>query len=209
MTGRIEPDGAMEGFVTIEAWGHRKANLIPLLDARSEEREEALSSLIGWLSPGARLESQEIDPPASPADPLRVKGRLIFPRFVTRAGSIEIISPHVARFPDLTWAAAYSGRRHPLFFRYLFANTVEARLTLPAGRTLKKVPESGTIEGPGVISTTEYELVREGGRNVLIVRRSLEITRREIPVEEYDKLYAFVTALAREEARAVTLTPEI
>ncbi len=75
--------------------------------------------------------------------------------------------------------------------------------------TLKKIPEGLTLEGPGVKSTTEYELLREGGRNVLVVRRSLVLSRREIPTEEYGEMYAFVAALAREEATAVTLKPEI
>ncbi len=207
--GRIDAAGVLQGEVTIEAWGQRQSNLAPLLEARAEDREEALADLMAWLSPGARLESQEVDPPESHGEPLRFTGSVTIPGYVTRAGTIEIVSPHVARFPDLTSVAAYSGRKQPLFFRYLFANTVETRMALPAGRTLKKIPEDLTLEGPGVKSTTEYELVREGDRNVLIVRRSLEITRREIPVEEYGELYAFVTALAHEEAAAVTLKPEI
>ena len=207
--GRIDADGALEGQVTIEAWGQRQSNFAPLLEARAEDREEALADLMAWLSPGAQLESQEVDAPGSPGDPLRFAGKVTIPRYVTRAGTIEIFSPHVARFPDLTSVAAYSGRRQPLFFRYLFANTVEARLTLPAGRTLKKIPEDRTMEGPGVKSTTKYELLREGGRNVLVVRRSLAVSRREIPIEEYGEMYEFVAALAREEAGAVTLKPEI
>jgi hypothetical protein len=206
--GRITPAGALEGEVVIDASGQVRAYYAPLLEARAEDREEIFADLMAWLSPGARLESQQVEPPASPDDPLRVTGSLTIPGFVTRAGSIEIVSPHVARFPDLTWATAYSGRDHPFFFEYLFSNTVEARLQLPSGKTLKRVPKNHIIEGAGLKTETNYELLREGGMNILVVRRSLSVTRREIPTEEYDELYDFVAALAEEEARAVTLKPE-
>jgi len=68
------------------------------------------------------------------------------------------------------------------------------RLTLPAGRGLKKLPA---------------DRAREGDRSVLVVRRSVTVSTREIAPADYPKLLTFVSALGEEEAGAVTLAPVI
>lgn len=208
ITGAVGPTGAFEGTAVIDAWGQRRVNLASLLDAKAVEREDALEDLMSWLSPGAQMKSHEVTPPKGPADPLRATLRFSVPGFVTRAGSFEVVSPHLARFPGLTGLAAYPARRHPFFFNYLHSDTVETRLTLPVGRTVRKLPAERKLDGPGLTAGTRYELAREGDRSVLIVRRSVSVGRREIPASEYPALRSFLIALAEEEAGAITLQTE-
>ncbi|MFQ5877889.1 MAG: DUF3857 domain-containing protein [Acidobacteriota bacterium] len=208
VTGRLGPGGGLEGDVVIDSWGQRRAELAPLLWEKSTHREDFLAWFTSTLAPGARMTDQEIRPPSQPDDPIRIVSRFTIPAYVTRAGRLEIVSPHLSRFRDLTSLATYSSRRHPFFFGYPFTDTVESRLVLPPGRTLKKVPEDSSIEGPGLKASTVYELKREGGRNVLVVRRAVEVARREIPVKEYAALRDFISALAEEEARGVALKPD-
>jgi len=160
---------------------------------------------MSWLCPGAVLKSHEVTFPTKPEDPLRVTIHFEVPRFVTRTGTFEIFSPYLVRFPGLTSIAAYSGRRTPVFFDYLFSITSEARLRLPPGKMLKKVPADRESKGPGLTATTRHELTRDGDAQVLIVKRSVSISRREIPVAEYQSLREFLSGLTQEESRAVTL----
>jgi hypothetical protein len=206
--GQIGASGRLEGECTLEAWGQRQRYLSALVDARTTVREDVVAAIVSWLSPGAQLESQEIIPPSTPTDALRVEAHISVPGFVSRVAGIEFVSPHVIRFPTLSALAAYSGRSQPVFLAYPFSDTVETRLQLPPGRTIKKLPEDRAIEGAGLKANTSYELTREDRRNVLIIRRSISISRREIPVEEYEGFYAFVGALAEEEAGAITLKSE-
>jgi len=81
-------------------------------------------------------------------------------------------------------ATAYPQRRLPILFSSLSSNTSEVRLQLPAGRTLKKVPADRTLNGPGVSATSQFQLVKEQDRQVLVVKRSLTLSRREIPATD-------------------------
>jgi len=96
-------------------------------------------------------------------------------------------------------------RRLPIFFPYLFSDTSEIRLRLPPGRTLARVPSDRKSEGPGLLSTTSYELLRDAEGETMVVKRDLTISRREIPPADYPALRDFFSALAREDAGAVTL----
>jgi hypothetical protein len=134
--------------------------------------------------------------------------RFRVPRFVTQAGSMKIVSPHLARVPALTEMSGYENRRHPVFFLFLSSETSEVRLRLPIGTTLKKVPARRQIDGPGLASSTSFEMARDQDRNVLIVKRAVTVSLREIPAIDYPKLRTFVAALSEEEASAVTLVPD-
>jgi transglutaminase-like putative cysteine protease len=205
VTATINAAGDLTGDYIIDVWGQRRSDMADLLESKPSERKDDLADLMSWLCPGAVLLGHEVTNPSQPEDPLRITIRFQVPRFTTRAGAKEIVTPYLVRFPGLTRIAAYSGRRLPVFFDYLFSETSEVHLRLPEGRTLKKVPDDREIKGPGLIATTRHELVREGDRQVLVVRRSVSVGRREFPVADYPALRDFLGALGQEEARAVTL----
>src|SRR5207249_3436069 len=121
--------------------------------------------------------------------------------FVTRAGNFEIVSPYLVRFPGLTRIAAYAGRRTPVFFPFLFSTTSETRLRLPAGRIVKRIPTDREFTGPGMTASTHHELTRDGDLQVLVVKRSVNVSRREIPVSEYQSLRDFLSGLMQEESK--------
>jgi uncharacterized protein DUF3857/transglutaminase superfamily protein len=205
VTGQIAATGDLEGNYIIDAWGQRRDDMTGFLDAKPTEREDTVEDLMAWLCPGAQLKGYAVTAPARPGEPLRVTIRFAVPRFAVRAGKAEVVSPHLVRFPGLTSIAAYAARRHPVFFPYLFNETSEARLRLPVGRVLKKIPADRTIEGPGLTASSRYELAREQDRDVLVVRRTVTISRREIPVADYGALRNFISTLIEEESKAVTL----
>jgi hypothetical protein len=178
-----------------------------LLESRAAERQDALGSLVAWLCPGAIMKDHQVKPPGGPTDPLRIEMHFEVPHYVTQAGALQVLSPEIVRFPAITRLAAYSTRLHPLFFPFLIDEEVEVRLTLPAGRTLKKMPADRKIDGPGIAGTTRFEMKGEGDRQVLVVHRSLVVSRREIPTSDYPSLRTFVSSLAEEEAGASTLVP--
>lgn len=199
--------GNLEGTYTIDVRGQRRVGMASFIDSKPSELEDDLEALIGWLSPGTMLRGHKIIPPSQPDDPLIIEARFEVPRFVTRAGSKEIIAPHVVRFRSLTGMAAYEGRRLPIFFPYLFDESSEVRLDLPAGRTIRQLPQDHAFEGPGLAASTHYEVGRQGEREILIVRRNVTVSSREIGVDEYDRFRAFMTALSEEEAAGMTLIP--
>jgi transglutaminase-like putative cysteine protease len=207
VTATVLPDGTLEGTYVIEAWGQRRQQMSDLLESRAAERQDALGSLVAWLCPGAIMKDHQVKPPGSPTDPLRIEMHFEVPHYVTQAGALQVLSPEIVRFPAITRMAAYSTRLHPVFFPFLIDEEVEVRLTLPAGRTLKKMPADRKLEGPGVAGTTRFEMSREGDRQVLVVHRSIVVSRREIPTSDYPSLRTFVSSLAEEEAGASTLVP--
>ncbi len=206
VTARVTPAGGLEGEYVIEAWGERRVALSESLDeARSSEREDMLEQILAWLCPGAILKGHEVTPAAGPGDPVKITVRFEVPRFVMKAGASELITPQLARFPQFARLTVAGDRRLPIFFEYLFTDTSEIRLTLPPGRTLAKVPAGRKSEGPGLLSTTTYEILREGEGETLVVKRDFTISRREIPPADYPALRDFFSALAREDAGAVAL----
>jgi transglutaminase-like putative cysteine protease len=209
VTATVGPAGDLEGTYRIDAWGQQRGEFAGFIsETRPSERDDALTRFMARICPGAALVGHQATTPSGPDDPLRMSIRIGVPRFLVRAGGTEVLSPHLVRFPYVTRIAAYPTRRHPVFFDYLFSETSEVRLSLPAGQSLKKLPAGRVLEGPGLKSTSSYEIVGEGGRQVLVVKRSLTVSRREIPAAEYGALREFLGAVAEEESRAVTLQPE-
>lgn len=201
----VHPFGDLEGTYTIDAWGQRRVSLVSFLDRGGSDLKDGLVDLMSWLCPGAVLEEHEIVHPEGPDDPVKVTIQFRVPRFVTRAGDLQVVSPHLVRFSGLTDMAAYSRRRLPIFFPQLFSETSEVHLHLPPGRVPKSLPGESTLEGPGLSSTTRLELRHQGDHDVLVVRRSATVARRQILPEEYPQFRAFVSALAEEEAKGLTL----
>ncbi|HKQ96740.1 MAG TPA: DUF3857 domain-containing transglutaminase family protein, partial [Candidatus Polarisedimenticolia bacterium] len=203
----VTPSGDLEGTYVVEAWGQRRRQLADLLRAGEREKADTLEDLVALLCPGAVMLGHEVTAPKKPDDPIRVTVQFQVPRFVSQAGAMTIVSPHLARLGWLSRVAAYPTRRHPVLFPFLFKETSEVRLTLPAGMTLRKVPAPKDLAGAGLEAETRYETVKEGDRDVLVLRRTVTVGRREIPADDYAALRGFLSALGEEEASAVTLVP--
>lgn len=209
VTAAVSAAGDITGTLWIEAYGQSRRGFDEFVAAnKPSETAHALERYVATLSPGAVMEAHEVALPARPEDPLRITIRFSTPHAITRAGSVEVLSPHLVRFTDFARVIAYPARRHPVFFDYLRNEEAEVRLALPPGRTVRKVPADTAVEGAGVTVATSYALTTENGRHYLGVKRSVKVGRREVPVDEYPALRKALSAVAEEEARAVTLQPE-
>ena len=203
---RVTPGGGPEGDYVIDAWGIRRVNLSAMVEeGRTAEKEDALEEILAWLCPGAVLKSHQVTRPPQPGDPLRVTARFEVPRFVMRAGTSELISPQLARLPQFAALTSGTGRRLPVFFPYLFSETSEVRMRLPDGRTLARTPSGRKSDGPGLQSETSYEILRDAEGETLVVKRSLAVSRRDIPAADFPRVLEFFSGLAREDAGAVSL----
>jgi hypothetical protein len=206
VTARVTAAGELEGEYAIEAWGQRRTNLAQVVQAgRAEDRQQALEETLAWLCPGAVLKDFQVVPGTRPGDPLKVTAHFAVSRFVMKAGTTELIAPQVARLPQFADLTAGADRRLPVFFPYLFSETSEVRLSLPPGKTLAKVPADRKQDGPGLQASTSYELSHDPEGDLLVVKRSLKVSRREIRPEEFPALRDFFSALAREDSSAVSL----
>lgn len=207
VTATINAGGDLTGTYVLEAFGQTRSNYLAILDGKPGAQEDFLEDHMAWLCPGAVMQAHEVTRPAGPQDPLRVVIRFVVPRFVTQAGAALVAPPHLVRLKGLTDLTAYSGRRLPVFFDHLFSEDIEVRLTLPPAKAIRKLPADRELKGPGLLASTRHEVVKEGNRQVLVIRRRLAVDRREIPVADYQALREFMSAVAQEEARAVTLDP--
>ncbi len=206
VTATLGTDGNLEGSYTIEAWGQDRTDLAGFVaDTKPTEREDALARFMARICPGAVLLAQDVFPPKDPQDSLKLTIRFKVLRFLVRAGSVDVLSLHLVRFPQVARLATSSTRHHPIFFENLSRETSEVRLYLPAGRHIKKLPEGRDLEGPGFSASTSYELKSDKVRDILVVKRSITFSRREIPVSDYLSLKQSLAALMEEESRAVTL----
>jgi transglutaminase-like putative cysteine protease len=208
LSASVDASGNLTGLLTMEAQGLRRGWLASLLKSKPEEQQEEVLGFLAAIAPGVQVKSHLLERSGQPAEGPRLSAGLAVPGFVVRSGPIEAANPHLIKLSGLASRAASARRSQPVFFPFLFKDVLESRLRLPPGRTVRKLPEGRRIEGPGLLAESHYELVREEGRNVLIVTRALTVSRREIPPAEYPALRSFVAALAEEEARGVTLQPE-
>jgi transglutaminase-like putative cysteine protease len=206
VTAAIGAEGDLEGSYTIQAWGQDKIDFAGFVaDTKPTEREEALTRFMARICPGAVLLAQDFIPANGPKDSLKLTVRFKVPRFLVRAGSVDVLSLHLVRFPSVARLAASSGRRNPIFFQNLWRESSEVRLLLPAGRHIKKLPAGGNLEGPGIAATTSYEQKTDRDRDLLVVKRSITFSKREISASDYPRLKQTLTTVMEEESRAVTL----
>jgi len=208
VTAAANATGGIEGTLLLDRYGQSRAELDAFVGGKKpSEIEHWIERYLATISPGAILEAYEITPPVKPEDPLHITVRFTLPHAITQAGSVEVLSPHLVRFQDFARIVAYPVRLHPVFFDYLWNEESEVRLALPPGRSLKKIPAGGTIEGGGVTVTTAYETTAQNGRSVLVVKRVVSVNKREVPVGEYPALRKALSSVSEEESRAVTLMP--
>jgi hypothetical protein len=206
VTASLGDDGDLEGSYSIEAFGQDKTDFAGFVaETKPTEAEDALVRLMARVCPGAVLLAHDVIPPADAHDSLKLAFRFKVPHFLVRAGSLEILSPHLVRFPYVARVTAPPSRHHPIFFENLSSETSEVRLYLPPGRHIKKLPEGRTLAAPGFSGSSSYEVKTDGGRDVLVVKRSITFSKREIPVADYAALKQSLAALLEEESRAVTL----
>lgn len=205
VTASIGPTGDLTGSYVADYWGQARVVMADVLESKPTDQEDFIEGLMGWLVPGAVLKAHEVTLPKGPKDPLRITARFEIPRFVTHAGGFEVVSPHVVRLPGLTAIGAYSGRRTPVFFDYLYSVTSEARIRMPSGRVVKKLPADRESSGPGMKAGTRHSLERDGDYQVMVVKRTVDVSRREIPVAEYQHLREFLSGLVQEESKAITI----
>jgi len=203
--GSISAAGNFEGTLDIAAWGQRRVDMAGFLDSRPSEREDDLEDLIASLCPGSIMKGYEVAPPRGPQDPIRVTIRFTVPQFVTRAAGLEILSPQIVRLPWLAQMATAPDRTHALYLDYPRQENSEVRLALPPGRTLKKVPADRERSAAGLTVTSRYAVKQDGDHQVLEVRRTISISRREVPASEFPALRTLLGSLAEEDASAVTL----
>jgi len=101
--------------------------------------------------------------------------------------------------------AAPSSRHYPIFFENLSSEISEVGLYLHPEKHIKKLPEGRKLEAPGFSASSSYEVRVDKGRDMLVVKRSITFSKREIPVADYSALKQSLSALLEEESRAVTL----
>jgi hypothetical protein len=151
------------------------------------------------------MKEYRVIPAAGPEDPVKVVIQFESPGYVIRAGSAVLISPVLARFPHFSDLVSTTDRRFPAFFETLYTDTSEVQIRLPPGRTVAKMPANRESECPGLKASTTYALTKDAEGSTLVVKRSLTVSRREIPAADYPALKEFCSGLAREDAGAVSL----
>jgi transglutaminase-like putative cysteine protease len=206
VTAYVGLSGNLEGTLVMGVRGQRKAELVPLLSEPPTRQREWIGELLAEFVSGAQVRNLRIDQAAGPGEEMRVTIEFTVAGFLTRAGDMEFLRPHVVRLTDLPLGDTPAKRSQPVFLPYQFSDLVESRVYLPPGRAPRKLPDEMRAQAPGLAAGTRYELSQEKGRNILSVKRFVSAGRREIPPEEYAAYRAFLSALAEDESRAVTLT---
>ncbi len=206
VTASVGNDGDLEGSYSIEAFGQDRTEFAGFVaETKPTEREDALARFMARICPGAVLLAHDVIQPKDAQDSLKLIIRFKVPRFIVRAGNLDVLSLHLVRFPYVASMVAPSSRHHPIFFENLSSETSEVRLYLPPGRHIKKLPEGRNLEAPGFAASSSYEVKGDKGRDILVVKRSITFSKREIPVADYAALKQSLSVLLEEESRAVTL----
>jgi len=198
----IDTSGNLHGTLTVSVRGVPREELARIADLKEMDRDEEIHDLLRDLIPGAEFASFSIGP-VDETGAMELKAPMVYKGYVTRAGPVDILAPHLVRWPQIDRLASTDTRRQPVFFRNLSVDSSTLRLRLPPSRTVRTIPEPQMIEGPGVNAGTRFSL--EELPRQLVVESTVTVSKREIPAADYPRLRAVLDHMTRQRTQAITL----
>ena len=160
------------------------------------ERLERYGKAWSQKHPGARVET--VDMPTLPdlERPVEVRAGVDVPdwgRVETGSDGVgELVLPALGREADMLRSyARLSSRKYDLVLGFPWRQEDRVTVTLPAGMSVKRLPESRTVEAPfGRFSMAARRVAGKQG-DAVEVQASLEVDRHRIAREDYGAFRKF------------------
>lgn len=175
--------------------GHPLGNLRDALGRRSDrERQAWWKDRLGLAADGLAVEFRDGE------DVAAARTDVALPRYATIAGSRMLFRPNV--FERWTSVPPESPeRRQPVVLGYPFEDVDTVRVELPVGYTVEALPEPVRVEAP--FGRYAAEVTHDG--EALVYARSVAVTARNLPPEDYDAYRRFVQTVVQTDDVQVVL----
>jgi tetratricopeptide (TPR) repeat protein/transglutaminase-like putative cysteine protease len=153
------------------------------------ERLERYGKAWAQKHPGAHVEKVEMPMVEDLERPVEVRAQVAMPDWArVEAEGRELLMPAIGREPDLLRSyARLSARQHDLVLGFPWKQDDRVRVHLPAGLTVKRLPEARTVAAPFGRFTMDARPVGDA----IEVQTSLEIDRHRIAREDYPAFRKF------------------
>lgn len=179
----LSPDGTLRIETETIATGSFEASLRGWMRSlKPEEFEQSVRSSIGALSPNYTLATATHDDPLDFSRPFRMGSVYTLHRYAPRSGRYMIfeIPALRLRFPEIGLAS----RTYDISYGTTSLRTDAIVVRLPAGFRVKYLPKPVSVETPWV---KFHAIYTQAGASIRL-DRSLAVTARRVPVEDYDRL---------------------
>jgi hypothetical protein len=175
---RVDEDVLVAGEVAHEWRAHYQS---------PGERGERYGKAWAQKHPGAHVERVEMPTVEDREKPVTVRSTVTMPDWA-RSDEGNLVMPAVGREPDMLRSyARLSSRQHDLMLGFPWRQEDKVTVTVPAGMTVKRLPEARTVSTPFGKFTLEAKRVGDA----VEVTSALEVGRHRIAREDYAAFRGF------------------
>jgi hypothetical protein len=205
---KLLADGALEGFVRVEHFGHQATSRRRGLFERSPtEREESISNSWKQSWPSAEITGFSLENFADSAKPYTYSFNVRIPNYAQRTGKRMFFQPNVFEFgtPPLFSSAT---RKHNIYFHYSWSEDDTVEIELPPGFDPDSILEPKEInESKGIGRLTNYYEYDKEKRVLTLSRKFFfgEGGRLNFPAAAYEPLKRLFDLFHSADAHSVSL----
>jgi hypothetical protein len=207
ITGRLEPDGTLEGDVRIVLFGHDGADEKAVLDGlTSNEREQYVKNPVQHRMNAAEISNINFENVTDRQQPIIESYHVRVPGYAQRIGKRLFFEPGYfqhGRTPMLP----SSTRIHPVYFPYPWTEDDMVLIDLPQGFGLDNADQPAPEAVAGTTVKHEMHIAVMDGRTLRYTRRlSFGIDKKILfPVSEYPLIKAILDAIDKRDAHTIAV----
>jgi hypothetical protein len=208
ITGRLDPDGTLDGDVRMIFFGHTGAEEKAALDGLSpNDREEYIKKAVQRRMDAAEISNIQLQNVTDPAQPIVESYHVRVPGYAQRIGKRLILEPGYFQH-GRTPLFSSSTRIQPVYFPYPWTEDDMVVLDLPPGFVLDNADQPSPEAASG--STVKHEMhirITTDGRTLRYTRRFSFGTDEKIlfQVSEYPSLKAVLDLIDKRDAHSIAI----
>jgi len=207
-TGRLEPDGTLEGDARLVFFGHSGADeKEALVGFSSNEREEYIKKAIQRRMTAAEVSNIQIQNVADREQPIVESYHVRVPGYAQRIGKRLFFEPGYFQHGRSPMLAA-STRSYPVYFPYPWTDDDLVLINLPQGFTLDNADQPNPEAAAGTTFKHQMHIgITQDGRTVRATRRlSFGMDGKILfQVPEYSSLKAVFDALGERDSHKIAV----
>jgi len=204
---RLDEEGTLEGEVRVEYTGHAAIEMKESYDDDAPaEREAAFSERVKNRMSTAEVSDIRVENVTDPVKPFVYSYRVRVPGYAQRTGKRLFLQPSYFQ-RNVGTLFSTSERRHPIYFRYPWAEADEVQIELPAGYALDN-PDAPAKFGANELSQYDPKIMLTKDGRTLIYKRQFFFGGGGnilFPANAYPQLKNYFDEVHKQDAHTITL----